>query len=136
MRISDWSSDVCSSDLFRIQDERRVVAFVRALVPEVAGLAFTADFKAQAAWSRMRSRHQAGECRAEQGVGLVADGFHRGQAETRQIGCRTPQARGSQFRINRSEEHTSELQSLMRNSYAVLCLTKKKTQTKHTTHDR
>src|SRR3546814_10670858 len=100
MRISDWSSDVCSSDLFRIQDERRVVAFVRALVPEVAGLAFTADFKAQAAWSRMRSRHQAGECRAEQGVGLVADGFHRGQAETRQNGSRTPQARGSQFRIN------------------------------------
>src|SRR3546814_8251611 len=29
---------------------------------------------------------------------------------------------------NRSEEHTSELQSLMRNSYAVFCLTKKKTQ--------
>src|SRR3546814_7723839 len=32
----------------------------------------------------------------------------------------------------RSEEHTSELQSLMRISYAVFCLKKKKTQTKHT----
>src|SRR3546814_9234141 len=31
-------------------------------------------------------------------------------------------------RRNRSEEHTSELQSLMRNSYAVFCLKKKKTQ--------
>src|SRR3546814_4318984 len=31
----------------------------------------------------------------------------------------------------RSEEHTSELQSLMRNSYAVFCLTKKKHQQKH-----
>src|SRR3546814_7242217 len=31
-------------------------------------------------------------------------------------------------RIERSEEHTSELQSLMRNSYAVFCLTKKKEQ--------
>src|SRR3546814_7563878 len=31
----------------------------------------------------------------------------------------------------RSEEHTSELQSLMRNSYAVFCLTKKKTKHKH-----
>src|SRR3546814_6467886 len=31
----------------------------------------------------------------------------------------------------RSEEHTSELQSLMRNSYAVFCLKKKKTETKH-----
>src|SRR3546814_13730691 len=94
MRISDWSSDVCSSDLFRIQDERRVVAFVRALVPEVAGLAFPGDFKAQDAWSRMRSRHQAGECRAEQGVGLVADGFHRGQGETSQIGDRKSAGEG------------------------------------------
>src|SRR3546814_8715751 len=35
---------------------------------------------------------------------------------------------------NRSEEHTSELQSLMRISYAVFCLKKKKTQTKTTQH--
>src|SRR3546814_20939261 len=35
--------------------------------------------------------------------------------------------------VRRSEEHTSELQSLMRISYAVLCL-KKKTHTTHTTH--
>src|SRR3546814_1730946 len=34
--------------------------------------------------------------------------------------------------VERSEEHTSELQSLMRISYAVFCLTKKKTQTKTT----
>src|SRR3546814_9955965 len=33
---------------------------------------------------------------------------------------------------HRSEEHTSELQSLMRNSYAVFCLKKKKTHTTHT----
>src|SRR3546814_8145615 len=37
----------------------------------------------------------------------------------------------SGFRTSRSEEHTSELQSLMRNSYAVLCL-KKKTHKRHT----
>src|SRR3546814_3023527 len=35
---------------------------------------------------------------------------------------------------DRSEEHTSELQSLMRNSYAVFCLKKKITQKKHPTH--
>src|SRR3546814_3242828 len=35
--------------------------------------------------------------------------------------------------IARSEEHTSELQSLMRNSYAVFCLKKKKTKKKHKT---
>src|SRR3546814_10498135 len=37
---------------------------------------------------------------------------------------------GAGFRKQRSEEHTSELQSLMRNSYAVFCLKKKKTKTK------
>src|SRR3546814_2949784 len=35
--------------------------------------------------------------------------------------------------LDRSEEHTSELQSLMRNSYAVFCLKKQKHKTKHTT---
>src|SRR3546814_3328436 len=35
---------------------------------------------------------------------------------------------------DRSEEHTSELQSLMRNSYAVFCLKKKKKHNKQTTH--
>src|SRR3546814_2550787 len=36
--------------------------------------------------------------------------------------------------LERSEEHTSELQSLMRISYAVFCLKKKKKQTQHTQH--
>src|SRR3546814_1809403 len=38
------------------------------------------------------------------------------------------QAAGKEIRRNRSEEHTSELQSIMRISYAVLCLKKKKIQ--------
>src|SRR3546814_7165434 len=42
---------------------------------------------------------------------------------------------GFHFRFGRSEEHTSELQSLMRISYAVFCLKKKKTsKLKHTTN--
>src|SRR3546814_3823174 len=41
-----------------------------------------------------------------------------------------------QDRINRSEEHTSELQSLMRISYAVFCLKKKKTNTLHKTREQ
>src|SRR3546814_1349811 len=36
--------------------------------------------------------------------------------------------------VVRSEEHTSELQSLMRISYAVFCLKKKKIKPQHTTH--
>src|SRR3546814_4093795 len=44
--------------------------------------------------------------------------------------ARTPhQARGAVAQVVRSEEHTSELQSLMRISYAVFCLNKKKTLT-------
>src|SRR3546814_2676456 len=39
------------------------------------------------------------------------------------------QTSGNRYRQSRSEEHTSELQSLMRNSYAVFCLKKKKQQT-------
>src|SRR3546814_10139925 len=38
-------------------------------------------------------------------------------------------------RVRRSEEHTSELQSLMRISYAVFCLKKKKTSQRHKTHN-
>src|SRR3546814_7486444 len=41
--------------------------------------------------------------------------------------------RGAEIRNERSEEHTSELQSLMRISYAVFCLTKKK---KHITEEK
>src|SRR3546814_9286612 len=43
--------------------------------------------------------------------------------------------RGPCLPILRSEEHTSELQSLMRISYAVFCLKKKKTQTNHSDHE-
>src|SRR3546814_7074077 len=40
---------------------------------------------------------------------------------------------GKPVPLPRSEEHTSELQSLMRNSYAVFCFKKKKTTQEHTT---
>src|SRR3546814_6500268 len=53
------------------------------------------------------------------------------------VGARTPCRKHPQAsippstnRLRRSEEHTSELQSLMRNSYAVFCLKNKKTQAK------
>src|SRR3546814_10231932 len=46
----------------------------------------------------------------------------------------TSHAAADATRITRSEEHTSELQSLMRISYAVFCLTKTNTEPPHTTH--
>src|SRR3546814_2857551 len=58
--------------------------------------------------------------------------------EPRLIGGMTVEPRGGQAPAQRSEEHTSELQSLMRISYAVFCLKKKKTATHRTktTSDR
>src|SRR3546814_10173392 len=65
---------------------------------------------AQACRSRPDAGRQAGRCRPRRGDGRAETGA-----------CRRP------HRAKRSEEHTSELQSLMRISYAVFCLKKKKT---------
>src|SRR3546814_7357941 len=51
---------------------------------------------------------------------------HGIQAESRRDLGNAPGPLGDDDEIDRSEEHTSELQSLMRNSYAVFCLKKKK----------
>src|SRR3546814_4150004 len=111
MRISDWSSDVCSSDLLlrretrlhvaeylqrgfgrghRFPDVHRADNIIRLLGPCLRVLVFD------------RERHQRFE-------------FPIFPVDLRFRGRR------------RSEEHTSELQSLMRISYAVFCLKKKKT---------
>src|SRR3546814_7950550 len=50
------------------------------------------------------------------------------------VTLRLPQRDVMRLQIFRSEEHTSELQSLMRISYAVLCLKKKKTNNTHNIH--
>src|SRR3546814_10557075 len=49
------------------------------------------------------------------------------------VWCDALKSRSSKPRMLRSEEHTSELQSLMRSSYAVFCLKKKKIITSYTT---
>src|SRR3546814_4458355 len=110
MRISDWSSDVCSSDLAavggavldRVHEHQRLAAVLRAVLDRVQ--VHVGDAAAR-----------FGECgefeivRGEQRVAAV----DRRQVARAGVG-------------QRSEEHTSELQSLMRISYAVFCLKKKK----------
>src|SRR3546814_1162755 len=91
MLISDWSSDVCSSDLPPQQCRRRVGL---AAISRCRCGAHSLDYR--------RQHHLARRGDANRGAG---------DEEAR-----------------RSEEHTSELQSLMRISYAVFCL-KKKTNT-------
>src|SRR3546814_1859828 len=96
MRISDWSSDVCSSDLPPVGEPWR--KFVRRI-----GIALRTQSLAEPAQKRQHQQ-RAGYWR------IMSKG----------VDLNVPR------RSRRSEEHTSELQSLMRISYAVFCLKKKK----------
>src|SRR3546814_5251186 len=117
MRISDWSSDVCSSDLAETNDNEPVghgwkwVAIAASLLLAIGAGGWFAN-------SQMR-------------------GSASGTAQMAQLDAHTATQRdlydtvvGGRRNIRladgRSEEHTSELQSLMRISYAVFCLKKKK----------
>src|SRR3546814_3141915 len=112
LRISDWSSDVCSSDL-------------------VADAAEAANYKTYGVtrkeprgWARLQARFDLGEEPHEPNrFGWIVEIDPYDPAST-------PVKRTALGRFrHRSEEHTSELQSLMRPSYAVLCLKKKKKKT-------
>src|SRR3546814_10379992 len=107
MRISDWSSDVCSSDLQQVVGQQQGLARSRG---EWCAL-FEAR-RAQRVQQQRAADDDGEEDQDEQPARRVrGEGVHAGQ-----------HARAHQER--RSEEHTSELQSLMRISYAVLCLKK------------
>src|SRR3546814_6764566 len=96
MRISDWSSDVCSSDLDTNGDGQL-----------------------------SRAEHDAGVAAAW----TAKDAGGNGQLSTAEAGMKAG-THWTAADTDRSEEHTSELQSLMRISYAVFCL-KKKTANTH-----
>src|SRR3546814_7276774 len=91
MRISDWSSDVCSSDL-DIAEALAAQAPDEIVLADTIGVAVPTQVTALIAATRARIGDRV----------VLRGHFHR------------------------SEEHTSELQSLMRISYAVFCLKKKK----------
>src|SRR3546814_5498365 len=96
MRISDWSSDVCSSDLPDVEARWRATHAVRRLAR------FGEDKLLD---------HIVALAKADSPSPFLTRGFPLYFHFARQ---------------QRSEEHTSELQSLMRISYAVFCLKKKK----------
>src|SRR3546814_10539841 len=128
MRISDWSSDVCSSDLAKPQvigvvPIETVVAAVRAKVlPASDEPPFTRTV-APVTKSSVSSRSVARDHPLADATKMP---FSTGAVwfftSTRSpLSTRTP---SMTLRPERSEEHTSELQSLMRLSYAVFCLKK------------
>src|SRR3546814_5445579 len=115
MRISDWSSDVCSSDL----DALGRIGFRRS--------------------QSVAYRPSCADCSACVSVRVCAGEFVPSNSQKRNLrrngdlvatACK-PWATEEQYTLlrsylARSEEHTSELQSLMRTPYAVFCLKKKK----------
>src|SRR3546814_6086580 len=118
MRISDWSSDVCSSDLWAVETPLELAIerlgdakSAPIAVDEMAARAtqhalgdLYLYFWFQNVWSGLTPNSiTAPQAFRGAGGGLVTQGISNG---------------------SRSEEHTSELQSLMRISYAVFCLKK------------
>src|SRR3546814_7687301 len=120
MRISDWGSDVCSSDLLK--------AFYCLI------LDLTTHFSDLKPLQIIKCF--GGSCdRAFDGVfhtGIrCADDFND-LGDVIHDSSLSAEVRLNSSTERRSEEHTSELQSLMRNSYAVFCLKKKKTTIQQT----
>src|SRR3546814_4692616 len=107
MRISDWSSDVCSSDLLVIAHHLITLRRCQRRAGRIA-----------------HSFIDYAKLIPGEGILLVA----RDSGFQHLFGFRKVAV------ILRSEEHTSELQSLMRISYAVFCLKKKKKNNKYKNH--
>src|SRR3546814_2302617 len=129
MRISDWSSDVCSSDLLlaRTRAGEESVGRHQPVATRFGHLAGE-DLDPVAALQLVVERHDPavdlGAAAAMTHVGMHVIGEVQRRGAARQVDDLP--ARGQHVDAVRSEEHTSELQSLMRISYAVFCLKKKK----------
>src|SRR3546814_3184354 len=137
MRISDWSSDVCSSDLQPAKSGKtgnkhpgldeigaRVFILVAADAASIdldPGLR-RRECKHGPGILPGRARNLVRNIAPGHGIAIKARGEHGANQRSDIFThlCRYRQSRG----CPRSEEHTSELQSLMRTSYAVFCLKK------------
>src|SRR3546814_1361190 len=132
MRISDWSSDVCSSDLIPcrpgriLPPPRRSSGYLRRLRQRhgvgiyatksrqkpgcIPALVFAGRYTARCSLPGLR-------CGPTDVLDYLAPALHAGGGRKTAATARTKAAPA----YSRSEEHTSELQSLMRISYAVFC---------------
>src|SRR3546814_6611419 len=134
MRISDCSSDVCSSDLTNPDSGSRIAKVFKSLQPKASLSYFFTDDKMIYA-SAARGFRSGGFNAQSQ---IFPRQYGSEIAETYEVGTKLTLAdRRVQLNLAgfytdqknvqfyRSEEHPSELQSLMRTSYAVFCLKKK-----------
>src|SRR3546814_4843021 len=142
MRISDWSSDVCSSDLDEDEEEENSIslaAMEAALLPQVLD---TFD-EISKTWKKITKVQEKRLTHLQRGEKIVPATEKRYEKLTQELVAlmegvhfnnnRLEQLVDQLYGLNRrlltfegkmlrSEEHTSELQSLMRISYAVFCL--------------
>src|SRR3546814_9875506 len=105
MRISDWSSDVCSSDL----RTPRLGSSSTAAADSASGVSRASATVFWLVWGQMDTGHS---CRRWPAFA------HWPVQQEHSVSVSVSGSR------SRSEEHTSELQSLMRTSYAAFCLKK------------
>src|SRR3546814_1820597 len=128
LRISDWSSDVCSSDLVVeiLHRDDRVERFGKGGRGERPGdridILISGVDRGLIVAILFLERDELGGLEAIN----LARWTHRGRKQARDIAAAHHEI--ADLFPRRSEEHTSELQSLMRISYAVFCLTKTKKQ--------
>src|SRR3546814_4444954 len=140
MRISDWSSDVCSSDLSATQHRLHAITGITRLIGSTQAASTRVD---AAFFLRHSAAHRVEEAMDSPfravlspciGVCTLAedgycDGCHRTSTE---IASWIHMDDDARLRLmedvlpERSEEHTSELQQLLRSSSDALCLKKKK----------
>src|SRR3546814_4622131 len=126
MRISDWSADVGSSDLSDRFRRRRRSQVEEATMPDKVekktGRATRRKFLTGAAVAAVGTVAMPNVSRAQttaltmQSSWPVSDIF---QEMAKQYADRVGEMSGGRLKVDRSKAHTSELQSLMRNSYAV-----------------
>src|SRR3546814_5517196 len=144
MRISDWSSDVCSSDLTPVGLGLAIMGIIflrfgyrllprdRRAAPTLGEALDVRDYTTEASIGPESSLEGTtvaafkADLEDVELTGLERDGEHR-----KKVAGQTLLKDGDTLML-RSEEHTSELQSLMRISYAVFCLTT--TQVSDQTH--
>src|SRR3546814_9385507 len=116
LRISDWSSDVCSSDL------------------SSSAMASVSTASSASTFSRVSRRPRAVTQLGPGGRGIsnvgsrCSSSLSRRKATLITLSYSNVRAASTRTDSRRSEEHTSELQSLMRITYAVFCVNKKKHQ--------
>src|SRR3546814_1819804 len=140
MRISDWSSDVCSSDLVAVDaprleaDRRRLPARLRAV--RAARRACTVAAAAAGTGAAGLHRHRPrGRPAGRRGAAHALQAAGGRRCRRARSAARAPAAAVvvrpvhcgrdvAAVRAARTEEHTSELQSLMRTLYAVFRLNK------------